>query len=304
MHIPVLLDEVINFLDPRPDKNYIDCTLGGGGHSLKILEKSGPKGKILGIDLDSEAIKNFQDIIKRQDLENRAILVNSTFANLKRITEEKNFRPVSGVILDLGFSSTQLEQGGRGLSFLKDEPLDMRFAMAGSALSEEYSTASEIVNNWPYEELVKIFREYGEERYAGPIAKLIVQERRKNKIRTTRQLAEAVARAKKRSPERINPATKIFQALRIAVNRELDNLKLALPQALEILDPEGRVAVISFHSLEDRIVKNFFRDQKQNGRMKVLTKKPVVPAEEERARNPRSRSAKLRVAEKIIQSNG
>lgn len=303
MHIPVLLNEVICFLDPQSNQNFIDCTLGNGGHTVAILEKTAPSGKVLAIDLASEATKKFQQRAKEGGLGKRVILVNDNFARLKEIVQDINFGFVSGILLDLGLSSEELEQSGRGFSFLRDEPLNMRFGDFESRLGEDRSTAEFIVNRWPFEELVRIFRDYGEERDAYKITKAIDRKRRVEKIRTTKQLVEIILSAKYQSLEvyphhRIHPATRIFQALRIAVNRELENLKQVLPSALEVLSPGGRIAVISFHSLEDRIVKNFFRDQKQAGAVNVLTKKPVVPTEEEVRNNPRSRSAKLRVAEK------
>lgn len=297
-HIPVLLKEVIHFLNPRPNSNFIDCTLGGGGHSKVILEKIGPNGKLLGIDLDPQAIESFQQYVADdQGLRKRVVLVNDNFIELSDIVRKNAFGAVNGVLFDLGFSSDELETSGRGFSFLKKEPLDMRFG-------NQETTAAYIVNNFQLEELVRIFREYGEERDARKVARTIGEARRKTKIKTTEDLVSIIAIAKFGSSNiypyhRIHPATKVFQALRIAVNRELGNLEKVLPQAIEILEPKGKIAIISFHSLEDRIVKVFFREQKQKGIVNILTKKPVVSSSEEIKINPRSRSAKLRVAEKI-----
>lgn len=300
MHIPVLLQEVIQFLNPQPNGHFIDCTLGAGGHSKAILEKTAPEGKLLAFDLDNEAIKRFQQYVNNCGLGNRVTLAQENFSRLKTITDTYRITSVDGVVLDLGFSSDELEQDGRGFSFLKDEPLDMRY----HGEDESQNTAADILNYWSYEDIVKIFREYGEERDAGKIARRIMVERRNVKIQTTRELVNIVLRAKFDSivlypHHRIHPATKVFQALRIAVNQELDNLTKVLPQAIEAVKPGGKVAVISFHSLEDRIVKNFFREQKEKGNVKIVTKKPVQATEEEIKNNPRSRSAKLRVAEKV-----
>lgn len=297
MHTPVLLKEIIHFLNPRPNSNFIDCTLGGGGHSKEILEKIGPDGKLLGIDLDPKAIENFQQYVDGKGLRKRVILINDNFIELSDIVRKNVFRPVNGILFDLGFSSDELETSGRGFSFLKNEPLDMRFG------SQE-ATAADIVNNFELEELARIFREYGEEKDARKVARAIGEARRKTKIKTTEDLVSLIAIAKFGSSNiyphhRIHPATKVFQALRIAVNRELENLEKALSQAIEILEPKGRIAVVSFHSLEDRIVKVFFREQKQKGIVNILTKKPIVPSLEEIKINSRSRSAKLRVAEKV-----
>jgi len=217
------------------------------------------------------------------------ILVNDSYVNLAETVRKQRFKPVSGILFDLGFSSWHLEESGRGFSFEKNEPLDMRYN------PENPLTAEKIVNNWSEREIEKILREYGEERFTKRIAREIIQERKIKPIKTTFQLVETI---KKSTPiwyhhRRIHPATRTFQALRIAVNDELNNLKKALPQAVEILEKDGRLAVISFHSLEDRIVKNFFREN-----LKILTKKPIRPSLEEIEINPRSRSAKLRVGQK------
>lgn len=290
MHLPVLTKEVLEFLNPKPGENFVDCTIDGGGHAKEILKKISPAGKLLGIDLDEEMIKNTGAEIKNENL----ILVNDNFKNLKKIIAEKNFPPVSGILIDLGWSSIQIEKSDKGFSFLKDEPLDMRYSKSGM-------TAAEAVNRLSENELADIFWQYGEERFSRRIAKKIVETRKKKRILATFDLVEAVKTSVPKSYERgrIHPATRVFQALRIYVNQELENLKAVLPQAVEILAPGGRLAVISFHSLEDRIVKNFFREAKKEGTVEILTKKPVIAGEEEIQINPRARSAKLRAIKKV-----
>ncbi len=282
-HIPVLLKEVLDSLNPKPGQNFIDCTIGFAGHAIPILEKVAPMGKVLGIELDKEVFKKlkFQDNI---------ILVRGNYADLKQIVKENNFYPINGILFDLGMSSWQIEKKGRGFSFQKDEPLDMR-------VDNGQLTAEGIINQWPEKELIRVFQEYGEERYAGRIAKIICQIRQTRPIKTTKQLVDLIIKIVPRT--RIHPATRIFQALRITVNDELNNLKKSLPQALEILEKNGRLAIISFHSLEDRIIKNFFKQEAKEVNLKILTKKPVRPTDNEVNLNPRSRSAKLRVAVKL-----
>lgn len=296
MHVPVITKEVIEYLGPKSNENFIDCTAGHGGHTKKILEKTGPNGKVLGIDQDPEQIKICEEEIK--DFKKRIILINSSYTNLKEIVKENNFKKVYGVLLDLGMSSWHLEKSGRGFSFLKDEPLDMRYG----AECQNFLTAKKIVNEYSEEEIEKILREYGEERFARNIGREIIAARRKELIETTFQLVEIIKKAVplRFQHDRIHIATRTFQALRIAVNQELENLKSILPQAMDILEPRGRLVVISFHSLEDRIVKNFFRERAKEETLKILTKKPITPSFEEIKLNPRSRSAKLRAAVKII----
>lgn len=298
IHIPVLVDEVIQYLDPKSNENFVDATIDGGGHTMAILERNKPKGKVLGIDLDKTLLENLKFKIKNLHLENRVILVQGNFKNLKEII--KNTCPdwnqkVNGVLFDLGMSSWQLEESGKGFSFKRNEPLDMRFD------SSQELTAKDIVNYWPEYEIEKILREYSEERYARKIAKEIVSERQKKPIFTTFELVEVIKKAVPRNYERgrIHPATRTFQALRIATNQELENLKLVLPQAMDVLKENGRIVVISFHSLEDRIVKNFFREKTKEEKLKILTKKPVRASEEEIQKNPRAHSAKLRAAVKL-----
>lgn len=289
MHIPVLLDETIHYLAPSENQSFIDCTFGEGGHSLEILRHLGPKGRLLGIDCDVNAIKSAQKNFA--SYLNRVTIVCENFAKLAQIAAEYGFENVDGILLDLGFSSEQIERGGLGLSFRKNELLDMRLSARSGHL-----TAQEIVNRWPQYKLEKIFREYADENKAKKIAQLIVEYRQREKIRYSLQLASLVEQAFPDGFSHRHPATKVFQALRIAVNNELENLKLVLPQATDLLKREGKLAVISFHSGEDRIVKDFFR---QNADLKILTKKPIQANIVEIRNNPRSRSAKLRVAQKI-----
>jgi len=286
MHIPVLQKEVLEYLDPRPNENFIDCTLGYGGHTKAILEKTEPKGKVLGIDRDPEMIRNLKNI-------KRLTPVCENFSNLKEIIKQQGFNRVSGILFDLGFSSWHLEGSDRGFTFLKNEPLDMRYSIKSPL------TAEKIVNYWSSWEIEKILREYGEERFSEKISENIIKFRKVKPIERTFQLVEVI---KKATPvwyqhQRIHFATRTFQALRIAVNDELNNFIKVLPQALEMLKKEGRLVIISFHSLEDRIAKNFIRDNRNS--LKVVTKKPIIPTQEEIKINPRSRSAKLRAAIKI-----
>jgi len=292
VHQPVLLNEAVEYLNPKPGDKIIDATFSGGGHSLAILEKIKPKGKILGIELDTELF----NAAKGKFFNIKGItLVNDNYRNLKKIAGENGFLEADGVLFDLGMSSWHLSKSERGFSFQKDEPLDMRYS------EKESLTAREIINQWPPEEIEKILREFGEEKFSRPISKMILEARKKKPIISTFQLIEAV---KKAVPlwyqhRKTNFATKTFQALRIAVNDELGNLEVGLTEMPEVLKKGGRGVVISFHSLEDRIVKNRFRELKKAGIAEIITKKPVQPTEEETAKNPRARSAKMRVIEKI-----
>ncbi|MFH1181163.1 MAG: 16S rRNA (cytosine(1402)-N(4))-methyltransferase RsmH [bacterium] len=283
-HIPVLKNEVIEFLNPQPNENFIDCTIGEGGHGLEILERIAPKGKLLGID--------YQLRVKPKD---RLILAEDNFANLKEIAIRENFSKVNGIVFDLGMSSWHLESSKRGFSFQKNEPLDMRYD------SRSQLTAEKIINFWSSAGLEKILREYGEEQFSKEISQGVLEARKSSSVKTTFQLVEII---KKAAPSwyrqrKINPATKTFQALRIAVNGELENLEKVLPQAIDVLSAGGRLTIISFHSLEDRIVKNFFRNNAKKGPLKIITKKPITPSDQEITINPRSRSAKLRAALKL-----
>ncbi len=304
-HIPVLLKETLNFLNPQPNQNFIDCTVGGGGHSQAILSHIAPRGKLLGIDKDKAAIEKAEKNLKKY--ESRYILIRDNFVNLKNIVSEYKFFNVDGILFDLGISSIQLSDKRRGFSFLFDAPLDMRMDQ------RNILTASDIINNWEEVDLIKIFRDYGEERYARKIAQAIADLRAKNPITRSLQLVEIITKIKPHN-RRIHPATKVFQALRIAVNNELENLKNILPDCLSILEKGGKIAVISFHSKEDRIVKDFFRKEskdcicppktlvcrcKHKAKLKIITKKPITTTNKEIKQNLKSRSAKLRVAQKV-----
>lgn len=294
MHIPVLQKEVLEYLDPKPNENFIDGTCGGAGHTLAILEKNGPQGKVLGIDQDPNQIKNCQ--LKIKDFKERVVLVCDNFANLKKIVDKYKFKSIQGILLDLGMSSWHLAASERGFTFKKREPLDMRYD------PQNQLTAEKIINFWSKFELERILNEYGEEQFSKKIAEEIINARRIKPIKNTVQLVEIIKRAVPYSYQnrKIHLATKTFQALRIAVNDELNNLKTVLPQSIDVLKPGGRIVVISFHSLEDRIVKIFFREQAKEGSLKILTKKPISPLLKEVRINPRARSAKLRSAIKIF----
>jgi len=295
MHIPVLQKEVVELLSPKPNENLIDCTFGEGGHSLIILERILPEGKILGIDWDQEMINNFKEKTGEDwGKKNNLILVCDNFANLKKIVEKNNFK-ADLILIDLGFSSWHLQDSKRGFSFRVQEELDMRYSPADSGLK-----ARDVVNKFSQGEIEKILKKYGEEKFAKKIAFQIVREREKSPIESTADLVETI---KKATPlwyqkRKIHFATLTFQALRIFVNKEIENLQMVLTDSLEVINQKGRIAVISFHSLEDRIVKNFFKEKEQQKKIKILTKKPITPSAEELKINPRSRSAKLRVVEK------
>ena len=297
-HIPVLLDEVIEYLDPKPGQKFIDATIGGGGHALAILEHITPGGKLLGIEWDGELLKRLETQIQHLNKDD-TVLINDSYVNLERIAEDNNFKNVQGVIFDLGMSSWHLEESGGGFSFAKDEPLDMRFSRRMDA--DGGPTAAEIINRYREEELTQILKEKGDERFAKRIAEAIVKARKEKPITTTFQLVEII---KNSTPfwyrrGRIHFATRTFQALRMAVNNELENIRSGIGQAESVLAAGGRLAVISFHSLEDRIIKNFFREESKKENLKILTKKPIRAELAEITANPRARSAKLRVAEKI-----
>lgn len=290
-HQPVMLREVLEYLAPQPGQEFIDCTLGGAGYTLALAERIGPEGKLVAIDCDAAAIENAKQRTAEKKLSN-LVLVQDNFKNLDSIISA-NFpegKKFDGLVFDLGLSSYQLEDESRGFSFKGDRPLDMAFGPG------EGEGTADILNSYPLLELTRIFREYGEERRAYQIAKAIVNERRQKKLETTADLVAVIERTvPTRFYAKIHPATRIFQALRMETNSELEALTAALPQAMAHLKPGGRLVVVSFHSGEDRIVKRFLKD---NPEAKILTKKPLVPSAEEAASNPRARSAKLRAAEK------
>ncbi len=305
-HIPVLLKEAVALLHCHPGGIYVDCTLGMGGHAEAILKQLGGKGRLIGIDGDEDALKIAGERLKKY--RSSCSLVRDNFKNLAIILNNFNLREVDGIFFDLGVSSLQLDRAERGFSFRFDVPLDMRLDRRDSL------TAFRLVNDLPREELENILKDFGEERWAGRIAGLIVSRRKCEPIKTTGQLAGIVEAAIPRRRGRIHPATRTFQALRIAVNRELENLKEGLEEGIKRLRSGGRMAVISYHSLEDRIVKRAFQGWSGTcqcpprwpvcrcGRKKIVaavTKGALKPGEEEVLTNPRSRSARLRVVEKL-----
>lgn len=291
-HKPVLLKETIDFLDVKPGEVYIDCTIGGGGHALQIIKKG---GCVFGLDCDWEAVDFAKKYLQSVCPGTFFKIIYGNFANLENLIKENKIANPAGIIFDLGTSLHQLKTKGRGFSFLKDEPLDMRM---DNNLSVK---AIDLINGLTKKELNELFSRLGEEKLSLAIANAVVFARRLRPIKTTGQLAKicfSVYRKKYKTRSKIHPATKVFQALRIAVNDELNNLKQALPQALKILKNKGRLVVISFHGLENKIVKDFFKQQ-SNSNLKILTKKPIVPTQEEIRKNPASRSAKLQAVEKI-----
>jgi 16S rRNA (cytosine1402-N4)-methyltransferase len=291
-HVSVLPQEVLDGLAPRPGGRYIDATLGGGGHAAALLEASAPDGRLLGIDTDPAALAAAG--ARLAPFGERAALARGNFRDLEALARQAGFGEVQGILMDLGVSSHQLDTAGRGFSFQADAPLDMRLDPGGP------QTAADLVNDTPESELADILYRYGEEHASRRIARFIAEARRRQPIERTAELAEVVVRALGGRRGKLHPATRTFQALRIAVNRELESLELALPQAVGLLAAGGRLALISFHSLEDRIVKQFFRAQSGGDEpaLRIITKKPIEAAEAELRANPRSRSAKLRVAER------
>ena len=292
IHVPVLLKETIASLDLGPGKNVLDGTVGLGGHAAAILDAVAPDGNLLGLDRDEAALVSARSALMR--FGSRAMLVRASYADAAGVVRERSFGPIHGSLLDLGYSSLEIDDPSRGFSFRTDGPLDMRFDQ------RQDLDAATIVNHDSLDALSKIIWEYGEERYARKIAAAICKARREAPVVSTGQLANVIWNAVPQHYRRgrIHPATRTFQALRIAVNDELGSLSRALPELLPMLAPGGRLAVISFHSLEDRIVKNFFRDAATAGTAETLTKRPITASAKETAENPRSRSAKLRVLKK------
>lgn len=296
MHKTVLLHESIDALDLKVGGVTVDCTLGAGGHTEEICNRFGKDVKVIGLDLDQDAIDRSEKRLEEKNCNTSFHLSN--FRNFDNVLTELGLEKVDGFLLDLGFSSYQIEDSGRGFSFKRDEPLSMTLKRD---VTENDFTAEMIVNSWSEESIANILYGYGNERFSRRIAREIVESREKMPIRTTTDLVEIIERSvpffyKK---GKTHPATKSFQALRIAVNDELGALEEFLEKGFEHLNPEGRMAVISFHSLEDRIVKNFFKKKKEEGEAEIITKKPIVPSDEELKENPRSRSAKLRTLKKI-----
>lgn len=320
-HVPVMLEEVLRFLHPVPGGLYIDGTLGGGGHTAAILAQSAPDGRVLGIDTDEQALQRVRARLSPFVESGRLVLAHGNFADMGRIANENGFAVVQGVLLDLGFSSDQMDNPQRGFSFGADGPLDMRLDQTLEL------SAVDLVNDASEQELADIFWKYGEEKRSRQIARRIVREREQEPITRTAQLAKIAAAGVPFKSGTIHPATRVFQALRIAVNQELERLETVLPQILDLLHvPEqntagqeslesgGRMAVIAFHSLEDRIVKDFMRHEATDcicpprmpvcicghkARLRILTAKPLTTGIAETEQNPRARSAKLRIAEAV-----
>jgi 16S rRNA (cytosine1402-N4)-methyltransferase len=310
-HKSVLLKEVLYFLDPIRGKKYIDATVGGAGHTIAVLKKG---GKVLGLDQDPKSLEVARDQILacpgtfekdertfdspqkalafQFDKDTECVLIHSNFTSIEEVAKSRGWNKVDGVLLDLGFASFQIDDAGRGLSFLKDGPLDMRLDPALGV------TARDLINGLPEGELERLFREWGEERYARTLARVIVRERAQTPITQTAQLAQLI---KDSYPGRftgkktIHPATKVFMALRMAVNSERENLISVLPQAFNLLGKGGKLCIISFHSGEDRLVKEFFKEKEKEKLAEIQTKKPITPSIEEEKENPRARSAKMRV---------
>lgn len=300
-HIPVMPEQVLVNLITRKTGIYVDCTLGGGGHAQKIIEKIYPEGWLVGFDQDIEALEFTREKLK--DYQDRVILVKANFAELEIVLHSLGFAEVTGIFFDLGISSHQVDTPYRGFSFNKESLLDMRMD-----LSEELD-AHYVVNRYSERQLAEIFSRYGEERFSRSLARIIVEERKRNSLETTSQLAQLITNfyAKhKKGKWRLHPATKVFQAIRIEVNKELSVLKEALFQAIRLLEQRGRIGVISYHSLEDRMIKNTFREWEKQEIMnqygyglRRIFKKPIYPVEEEIRQNPRARSARMRLGEKI-----
>ncbi len=323
-HIPVMLEEVLKYLQPRSGGLYIDGTLGGGGHTSAILERSAPDGRVLGIDADEQALQRVRARLPEFVANGRLVLAHGNFADMSSIAQENGFSSVQGVLLDLGFSSDQMDDPQRGFSFGVDGPLDMRLDRTLE------TSAADLVNGASEQELADIFWKYGEEKRSRQIARRIVRNREQGAITRTSQLARIAAAGVPFKAGTIHPATRVFQALRIAVNQELERLETVLPQIEDLLaipneqaisegekQSGGRMAIIAFHSLEDRIVKEFMRREATDcicpphvpvcicghkARLHILTSKPITPGIQEIEYNPRARSAKLRVAEAISNS--
>lgn len=303
MHVPVLFDEVIRALQPRKGGRYLDCTLGGGGHTEGVLDASAPDGRVLAMDADAEAIARARERLSGAYAD-RLTLRQAWLDEAPAVARAFGFAPLDGVLVDLGLSSDQLDAAERGFSFMRDGPLDMRFDRTRG------EPAWALIEHMDVQSLTEVLREYGEVRNARRVAEAIWQAR---PVMTTGQLRDIVAGVARTRSDRIHPATQVFQALRIAVNDELRRLKQALPELIGLLRPGGRIAVLTFHSLEDRIVKEVFRREcraevaqpgfgegaDRPARIRLVNKNPIRPSEAEVARNPRARSAKLRVAERV-----
>jgi 16S rRNA (cytosine1402-N4)-methyltransferase len=287
-HISVLLNETIEALQVKPGEKYIDATLGGGGHTSEILKLG---GKVLGIDQDQDAL----DFVRgKLGADKNLVLAKGNFKDIASLAKDNGFKDLSGILFDLGVSSHHVDEADRGFSFNKDGPLDMRMDR------DQKIKASDLIQTLTKGELYELFTKLGEERFSRSIIESIIRARQIKKIETTTELAEIISKAVPYRQKGINPATRVFQALRIAVNDELNSLAEALPEARDLLGANGRLAVITFHSLEDRIIKHRFKDWAEEGLGTVITKKPIIPSEEEIEINKRSRSSKLRVFERKL----
>jgi len=295
-HIPVLKDESIDGLNIQANDVIVDGTLGGGGHTFEIIKRFGPKVKIIGLDFDADAITRARELIGKTPCD--VVFKTAGFQDMDKVLDEMGIANVDRILLDLGISSFQLEVAGRGFSFLKEEPLLM--TMKKNPTDEDL-TAREIVNTWDEENIADIIYGFGEEKYSRKIAKAIIVARKEKEIETTFDLVKIIddAVGKYYRRMKIHPSTRTFQALRIATNSELTNLQEVIKKGFDRLSKNGRMAIITFHSLEDRIVKRAFVELKENGLANIITKKPIIPNDEELRINPRSRSAKLRLIEKI-----
>ena len=306
-HISVLLDETIDGLDIKPDGIYVDGTLGGGGHSYEILKRLSPKGRLIGIDQDGEALKAAGERLK--EFENQITLVRSNYCEIDKVLKELNVEKVDGILLDIGVSSYQLDNLERGFSYKSDAPLDMRMD------TRQELTAADVVNTYSENELFKIIKDYGEDKFAKNIAKHIVLARKEKPLETTKELSEVIKRAipMKVQAKGGHPAKKTFQAIRVEVNQELTVLKESIDKMIDLLKPNGRICIITFHSLEDRIVKTKFRENEnpctcppnfpvcvcgKKSKGKVITRKPIIPSEDEIEENKRAKSSKLRIFER------
>ena len=295
LHIPVMLREVIDYLDPKPGQIIVDATLGTGGHSFEILKRITPGGKLIGIDRDEDSLAICRK--RLSEFSSSCEFVHGNFVDLDQILEKLGIDKIDGIVFDLGISTYQLKDPERGFSFQQEGPLDMRLDKSS------YISAYDLVNNLNESEISNMLWSFGEERWHNRIARILVEERRNQPISTTTQLAALVMRAipyrYRKGYYRIHPATRTFQAVRIAVNRELEILETAVKKAVAILGKKAKICVISFHSLEDRVIKHTFRALKADGLIDIVTAKPLTPAPSEVIANPSSRSSKFRVAERI-----
>ncbi len=306
-HVSVLLDETITGLNIKPDGIYVDGTLGGGGHAYEVLKRLSPKGRLIGIDQDGEALKAAGERLK--EFENQVTLVRDNYCEIERVLKDLNIETVDGIVLDIGVSSYQLDNLERGFSYKSDAPLDMRMD------TRQGLTAADVVNTYSENELFKIIKEYGEDKFAKNIAKHIVLARKDKPLETTEELSNVIKRTipMKVQAKGGHPAKKTFQAIRIEVNRELTVLKESIDKMIEHLNPDGRICIITFHSLEDRIVKMKFRENEnpctcppdfpvcvcgKESKGRVVTRKPIIPSEEEIKVNKRAKSSKLRIFER------